>query len=135
MSAGRSSIIRKASTRRSAAIDRSSNGPLTLARRAFRDSPHRGRQDLRRILLAATVALVADGAIAQRATEDPYLWLEEIQGPRAQAQVRGWNAATEALLTTPPTYATNNARALAILDDEAQIVVPALAGGDHVLNL
>jgi prolyl oligopeptidase len=90
---------------------------------------------LRKILLAAAAALVAGGAIAQTAVEDPYLWLEEIEGPRALAQVREWNAATETLLTASPSYATNRARALAILDDQAQIAVPEMVIGDNVLNL
>ena len=90
---------------------------------------------MRKILIAAGMALIAGAAFAQTAVEDPYLWLEEIEGPRALAQVREWNAQTEAILTAPPTYERNRARALAILDDEAQIAVPELVVGDNVLNL
>lgn len=86
------------------------------------------------MLFAFGAALAAGAAIAQTAVEDPYLWLEEIEGPRALAQVREWNAATEALLTASPTYEPNRARALAILDDKAQIATPELIIGDHVLN-
>ena len=90
---------------------------------------------MRKILIATGMALIAGAAFAQTAVEDPYLWLEEIEGPRALAQVREWNAQTEAILTAPPTYERNRARALAILDDEAQIAVPELVVGDNVLNL
>jgi prolyl oligopeptidase len=86
------------------------------------------------MLLAVGTVLIAGAAIAQTAVEDPYLWLEEIEGPRALAQVREWNAQTEAILTAPPTYERNRARALAILDDQAQIALPELVIGDNVLN-
>lgn len=90
---------------------------------------------MRNHLIAAAVALIAGAAVAQTAVEDPYLWLEEIEGPRALAQVRTWNAQTEAILTAPATYERNRARALAILDDEAQIAAPEDVIGGNVTNL
>ncbi|WP_232328667.1 MULTISPECIES: prolyl oligopeptidase family protein [Sphingomonas] len=67
--------------------------------------------------------------------DDPYLWLEEIEGPKALAQVKEWNGQTEAVLTAMPGYEQYRARALAILDDEQQIALPEDVQGDQVTNL
>ena len=69
------------------------------------------------------------------APADPYLWLEDIEGPRAIEQVKAWNAETERVLTADPAYEPNRARARAILDDERQIAEPTRVIGDRVLNL
>ena len=45
-------------------------------------------------LLAAAFGVAATAAFAQ--ADDPYLWLEDINGASALAQVKQWNAATEA---------------------------------------
>jgi prolyl oligopeptidase len=82
------------------------------------------------ILLALPFA-----AAAQRESDDPYLWLEEVQGPRALAQVKAWNASTEAALTADPKYEDYRRRAEAILDDERQIAMPDQILGDRVANL
>src|SRR4051812_26739667 len=74
-------------------------------------------------------------AAAAPATDDPYLWLEEIEGKRAIAQVTEWNAATERLLTADPKYESYRQRALAILDDKEQIATPDQMLGDKVGNL
>ncbi|HEX6071540.1 MAG TPA: S9 family peptidase, partial [Sphingomicrobium sp.] len=93
---------------------------------------------LRKLILAAVAAVLATAAAAQVANnpaDDPYLWLEDINGARAVAQVKQWNAATEALLTTPRAYETYRKRALAILDDERQIAAPEDVLGGRVTNL
>ncbi|HEX8483471.1 MAG TPA: prolyl oligopeptidase family serine peptidase [Allosphingosinicella sp.] len=69
------------------------------------------------------------------APEDPYLWLEEVEGKRALTQVKEWNAATESLLTRDPKYESYRKRALAILDDREQIAAPDQILGDRVANL
>ena len=51
---------------------------------------------MHRLIFAAATAALATAAIAQ--ADDPYLWLEEIEGDRAVTQVKQWNAATEATL-------------------------------------
>ena len=79
--------------------------------------------------------LVFLSAVAAAPATDPYLWLEDIEGPRALDQVKAWNAETDALLTTDPRYEADRARAKAILDDEAQIAGPDAVIGDRVLNL
>jgi prolyl oligopeptidase len=89
---------------------------------------------LYRLLLPAAALLLAAVA-APAATDDPYLWLEEIEGKRALDQVKEWNAATERLLTADPKYESYRSRALAILDDEHQIANPDRIFGDKVVNL
>ena len=98
---------------------------------------------MRQLLLSAALALLSTSALAQTtaaapavfSAEDPYLWLEEIEGARALAQVKSWNAATEAALTKDPKFADYEARARAILDDEQQIAAPDAVMGDLVANL
>jgi prolyl oligopeptidase len=90
---------------------------------------------LRKLILAAAAVVAGTAAIAQTATsDDPYLWLEQIEGPRALAQVRQWNAATEALVATGPTFEQYRRRALDILNDEHQIAEPEDVLGDQVTN-
>jgi prolyl oligopeptidase len=89
---------------------------------------------LHRLLLPAASLLLA-AAAAPAATDDPYLWLEEVEGKRALAQVKEWNAATEAQLTRDPKFESYRQRALAILDDEEQIATPDEILGDQVGNL
>ncbi len=83
----------------------------------------------------ATPPASAPAAAASAPAEDPHLWLEEVQGERALAQVRQWNQATEQLLTATPDFQRNRQRAQAILEDERQIAMPTAVIGDNVLNL
>jgi prolyl oligopeptidase len=85
------------------------------------------------ILPAASLLLLA--AAAPAASNDPYLWLEEVEGKRALSQVKEWNASTEALLTRDPKFESYRQRALAILDDKEQIAAPDQILGDRVANL
>ena len=86
--------------------------------------------------LAAALAF-APTAIAAQDTDadDPYIWLEEIQGERALAKVDQWNADTEAVLTDQPEYPLAKAWAKQILDDTRQIALPDAIQGDMVTNL
>jgi prolyl oligopeptidase len=88
---------------------------------------------LNRFLLPASLLLLA--AAAPASSDDPYLWLEEIEGKRALDQVKEWNSATERLLTADPKYESYRQRALAILDDKEQIATPDQLIGDKVGNL
>ena len=82
-------------------------------------------------LLASTAPLAAQDTDA----EDPYIWLEEIQGEKALAKVDQWNADTEAVLTNTPEYPLAKAWAKQILDDTRQIALPDAIMGDQVTNL
>lgn len=87
---------------------------------------------MRYLLPAAALLLIA---AAQPAADDPYLWLEEVEGERALAQVKAWNKTTEDQLTATPGFAQHRARALAILDDKEQIAAPEAVMGESVTNL
>lgn len=89
-----------------------------------------------RLALATALAFASSPALAQETdAEDPYIWLEEIQGERALEQVREWNADTEAVLTETPEYPVARAWAKQILDDDRQIAMPDAIQGDMVTNL
>ena len=89
-----------------------------------------------RLALAAALALTAAPLAAQESdAEDPYIWLEEIQGEKALAKVDQWNADTEAVLTVEPEYPIAKAWAKQILDDTRQIAMPDAIMGDQVTNL
>ena len=86
--------------------------------------------------LAAALAFAPTTIAAQDTdADDPYIWLEEIQGERALAKVDQWNADTEAVLTDQPEYPLAKAWAKQILDDTRQIALPDAIHGDMVTNL
>ena len=85
---------------------------------------------LRKLLPLA--ALIAAAAVAQ--DTDPHRWLEDIDGAKPLAAVRAWNAEAEATLTKDPRYELDRRRALAILDDDAQIALPAQVLGRRITN-
>lgn len=72
-------------------------------------------------------------ALADPATDDPFLWLEDVQGPRAMAWVRSQNDVTLKTLRAVPSYAEALSEAEAILTAPDRIANGALAGG-HVYN-
>ncbi|WP_341858556.1 prolyl oligopeptidase family serine peptidase [Qipengyuania sp. GPGPB31] len=89
-----------------------------------------------RLALAAALVFAAAPIAAQESgAEDPYIWLEEIQGERALAKVDQWNADTEAVLTAQAEYPLAKAWARQILDDTRQIAMPDAIMGDQVTNL
>jgi prolyl oligopeptidase len=89
-----------------------------------------------RLALAAALVFAAAPIAAQESdAEDPYIWLEEIQGERALAKVDQWNADTEAVLTAQAEYPLAKAWAKQILDDTRQIAMPDAIMGDQVVNL
>ena len=89
-----------------------------------------------RLALAAALVFAAAPIAAQESdADDPYIWLEEIQGERALAKVDQWNADTEAVLTAQAEYPLAKAWARQILDDTRQIAMPDAIQGDMVTNL
>ncbi len=87
-----------------------------------------------RTLIALLALTLVPTALAAQQEEDPYLWLEEIQGERALRQVDEWNKATEDDLSRAPGFEAMRARALAMLNDERQIAMPGQVQGDFVTN-
>ena len=67
------------------------------------------------------------------AFNDPYLWLEEVQGDKALAWVRERNAGSTSLLQSQPMFADNQAKVLAVLNNRDQI--PGVTRrGDYFYN-
>ena len=87
---------------------------------------------MRKFIIAAAAAAIATTAVAQ--ADDPYLWLEEIEGAKAIEQVKQWNTETEATLTAMPGFEERRARALKLLNDPNQIATPSKVMGDLVAN-
>ncbi|AHE53968.1 prolyl oligopeptidase family serine peptidase [Sphingomonas sanxanigenens] len=86
-------------------------------------------------LFAIALASAAAAIGAAPGDDDPFLWLEDIDGPRALKQVEAWNADTDKRIRSMPGFEADRARARAILDDEAQIAMPDQILGDRVVNL
>lgn len=77
---------------------------------------------------------IAGGASAQTApNDDPYVWLEDVQGEKALDWVKARNAKAEAEIAGTPAFKTLEASILAILDSDAKI--PGVEKiGDHYYN-
>lgn len=67
--------------------------------------------------------------LADVSPEDPHLWLEEIEGEAALAQVAEWNARTAAIVTADPRFEDYQQRARAMFDDERRIAMPSMING------
>src|SRR4051812_1542884 len=80
-------------------------------------------------ILAAPVA-----ATSAAPAVDPNLYLEQVDGPRALATVKSWDARTAAALEKQPGFAEMRARALALLSTNQKIAEPDEILGDKVLN-
>ncbi len=86
--------------------------------------------------LAALVILAAGLAVPKAAPttdDDPFVWLEDVQGEKAVAWARAQSARTTAVLEARPEYAPIYKRTLEILDSREKIPTPELLG-DTVYN-
>ena len=81
---------------------------------------------------ATLAAAVPAASAAPRA--DPNLWLEQVDGAKALAKVKSWNAATRAALEKQPGFTDYRAKALALLSTNQKIAQPDQILGDKVLN-
>jgi len=77
--------------------------------------------------------LLVTAASAQGAP-DPNLYLEQVDGARAMAKVKSWNATTRAALEKQPGFGDYRSRALALLSTNEKIAEPDQVIGDKVLN-
>jgi prolyl oligopeptidase len=68
------------------------------------------------------------------APADPNLYLEQVDGGRALATVKAWNAKTLAALEKQPGFADYRSKALALLSTNQKIAEPDQVLGDKVLN-
>ena len=69
--------------------------------------------------------LPAPNASPASAAEDPFLWLEDVNGPRAMAWVKAENAKTLAVLENDPHFAGFYADALQLAEAKDRIPVPS----------
>jgi len=82
----------------------------------------------------ALLMTAALNAPAQTPPDDPYLWLEEVQGEKALAWVRERNRESRAVLEKHPRFEAMRSRILDILDSKEKI--PAVTRrGDFFYNL
>jgi len=105
------------------------------------------RRTLTAIALTLPLALAAAPVLAQSApdpsmtaptdAEDPYLWLEEVEGERAMAWVEDQNTRSLGVLTGDPRYQDLHDQALAILEARDRIPSPGfrrLGGVERIDN-
>ncbi len=91
---------------------------------------------VRGMMIAGLVgtALGAASAAAPKRAADPNLYLEQVDGVRAIAKVKAWNAKTRAELEKQPAFADYRKRALDLLSTNQKIAEPDQVLGDKVLN-
>ncbi|HVU30881.1 MAG TPA: prolyl oligopeptidase family serine peptidase [Sphingomicrobium sp.] len=83
-----------------------------------------------------TIGFLAAAVPARSAAppKDPNLYLEQVDGARALATVKAWNAKTLQALEKQPGFADYRSRALALLSTNQKIAEPDQVLGDKVLN-
>ncbi len=84
-------------------------------------------------LLAPLCLCLATAVRAQDAADDPYLWLEDVEGARAMAWVKERNAATLAELEARPEFGALRSRLAEILGSRERIAMPSIMG-DYLYN-
>jgi prolyl oligopeptidase len=95
---------------------------------------HRLAGAVRLSLVAAAFAALAFSthaetpAVTHPPATDPYLWLEDMQSPRALAWVEGQNARSLPVLKSDPRYDVFHAEALKIVNAADRIPTPQLIG-------
>ena len=82
----------------------------------------------------ATIGILAATPAATAPAADPNLYLEQVDGARALAKVKSWNAETLAALEKQPGFAEYRAKALALLSTNQKIAEPDQILGGKVLN-
>jgi prolyl oligopeptidase len=68
--------------------------------------------------------------VSTPASGDPYIWLEDVNGPRSLAWVEAENKRSLAVLESDPRYATLHAEALALSQAKDRIPSPTFLNGD-----
>src|SRR5690606_18374816 len=85
------------------------------------------------------LTLLASPAVAQApqaspaANQDPYLWLEDVEGEQALNWVKARNDQSHKILESQPKFAEYRAKAEAILSDKRRIPTPSIQG-ETVVN-
>jgi prolyl oligopeptidase len=81
----------------------------------------------------AGIAVFASGCAGSQQEEDPYLWLEEVEGQEALAWVEEVNEQTLAVLKGHEVYQELFDKNLAVLNSSERIPAPSLQG-DYIYN-
>jgi prolyl oligopeptidase len=89
---------------------------------------------VRMCIMLSLGAAVATATASAAPPADPNLYLEQIDGARALAKVKSWNAATRTALEKQPGFADYRAKALTLLSTNEKIAEPDAILGDKVLN-
>ena len=90
------------------------------------------RASLAALALSCSIAAVS---VAAQDDNDPWLWLEDIEGAKALGWVKKENAAADKLLLNRPGFEADRKRAREILDDDRQIAMPGAVMGDTITNV
>jgi prolyl oligopeptidase len=84
-------------------------------------------------LLAASAALLLACSACAQSSDDPFIWLEDIDSARAVDWVRAENTRSLAILESDPRFASMQAEARAILTSPGRIPIGSIHAG-HVYN-
>lgn len=84
--------------------------------------------------LPAAPAMPTDASSPTPSADDPFLWLEDVQGERALAWVRERNADSSRLLESQPGFAALRSTLRAVLDEKQRIPYFSRKG-EHLYNL
>ncbi|HZI16300.1 MAG TPA: prolyl oligopeptidase family serine peptidase [Myxococcus sp.] len=84
---------------------------------------------MRRWFVASLLTGLCTASVAGAAEEDPFLWLEEVQGARALEWVKAQNERTLAVLKKAPRFESLHAEALALLTATDRIPTPEFRAG------
>ncbi|MFY0689945.1 MAG: S9 family peptidase [Cyclobacteriaceae bacterium] len=85
------------------------------------------------ILLVFGLLLACDQPNTETQTEDPYIWLEEVEGEDALDWVKEKNSKTEGLLTNRPDFDPIYQKNLEIRNSDERIAYPSITG-NYVYN-
>ncbi|MCU0303903.1 MAG: prolyl oligopeptidase family serine peptidase [Thermoanaerobaculales bacterium] len=83
---------------------------------------------MRHLLVVCLLLSIGGPAVAADQAEDPYLWLEEVEGEKALAWVEARSAADTAVLEAVPVFGEIHAKLLEIYNSADRIPSPALRG-------
>ena len=85
-------------------------------------------------LIAFLLTIASMQAYAQTPPDDPFIYMEEVQGDKALTWVKSQNAVSRQLLEAAPQFKENRAKVLGVLDNRDRI--PAVSRrGDYLYNL
>jgi len=88
---------------------------------------------MRKTLVLLLLTLVTPMTHADVDTEDPHLWLEDVEGEKALDWARARNEETLSVLQALPEYETFFEKNLAVYDSQERIAYPTIRG-PHVYN-